>query len=111
MPVGTPVAGGTAVTIGAYDGVHRGHRAVIGRVQALADLKRALEDTPMQKPSFVYTTYIKTTPEQLWKALTEPAFTERYWNLTFDTDWNGPAAQALRQFATQLSTDLGWRQS
>jgi riboflavin kinase/FMN adenylyltransferase len=29
-------AGGTAVTIGAYDGVHRGHRAVIGRVKRLA---------------------------------------------------------------------------
>src|SRR5690349_10374484 len=41
------------------------------RVHALADLKRALEDTPMgDKPSFVYTTYIKTTPEQLWRALT-----------------------------------------
>ena len=58
-----------------------------GRVHALADLKKALEDTPVDKPSFVYTTYIKTTPEQLWKALTEPAFTERYWNITFDTDW------------------------
>jgi DNA-binding transcriptional ArsR family regulator/uncharacterized protein YndB with AHSA1/START domain len=58
-----------------------------GRVHALADLKKALEDTTVDKPSFVYTTYIKTTPEQLWKALTEPAFTERYWNITFDTDW------------------------
>ena len=29
------------------------------RVDALADLKRALEDTPMDKPSFVYTTYIQ----------------------------------------------------
>ena len=29
-------ARGTAVTIGAYDGVHRGHREVIGRVRALA---------------------------------------------------------------------------
>jgi uncharacterized protein YndB with AHSA1/START domain/DNA-binding transcriptional ArsR family regulator len=57
------------------------------RVLALADLKRALEDTPMQKPSFAYTTYIKTTPERLWQALTEPAFTERYWRTTFDTDW------------------------
>jgi riboflavin kinase/FMN adenylyltransferase len=28
---------GTAVTIGAYDGVHRGHRAVIGTVRRLAD--------------------------------------------------------------------------
>src|SRR4026208_1337409 len=32
-----------------------------GRVRALADLKRALEDTTMDKPSFVYTTYITTT--------------------------------------------------
>jgi DNA-binding transcriptional ArsR family regulator/uncharacterized protein YndB with AHSA1/START domain len=58
------------------------------RVEALADLKRALEEeTPMEKPSFAYTTYIKTTPERLWQALTEPAFTERYWNMTFETDW------------------------
>src|SRR5690242_19708842 len=64
------------------------------RVHALADLKRALEDTPMDKPSFVYTTYIRTTPERLWQALTEPAFTERYWSTTFDTDWQ--AASPMR---------------
>jgi uncharacterized protein YndB with AHSA1/START domain len=58
------------------------------RVNALADLKRALEDSDMNdKPSFVYTTYIRTTPERLWQALTDPAFTERYWGLTFQTDW------------------------
>src|SRR3954449_10006130 len=60
-----------------------------GRVEALADLKRALEDgAPVESPSFVYTTYIKTTPERRWQALTEPAFTRRYWfGLTFETDW------------------------
>jgi uncharacterized protein YndB with AHSA1/START domain/DNA-binding transcriptional ArsR family regulator len=57
------------------------------RVHALADLKRALEDAPMDRPSFVYTTYIRTTPERLWQALTEPAFTERYWSITFESDW------------------------
>jgi len=57
------------------------------RVDALADLKRALENPTMQKPSFVYTTYIQTTPERLWEALTTPAFTERYWNVSFETDW------------------------
>src|SRR6516164_9257675 len=36
------------------------------RVRALADLKRALED-PVDKPEFVYTTYIRTTPERLWQ--------------------------------------------
>jgi uncharacterized protein YndB with AHSA1/START domain/DNA-binding transcriptional ArsR family regulator len=58
-----------------------------GRVEALADLKRALEEAPMDRPSFVYTTYIRTTPEQLWQALTDPAFTRRYWNTAFETDW------------------------
>jgi DNA-binding transcriptional ArsR family regulator/uncharacterized protein YndB with AHSA1/START domain len=57
------------------------------RVHALADLKRALEDTPVDKPSFVYTTYIQTTPERLWQALTEPAFTDRYWSIRFDSDF------------------------
>jgi uncharacterized protein YndB with AHSA1/START domain/DNA-binding transcriptional ArsR family regulator len=64
------------------------------RVHALADLKRALEATPVDTPSFVYTTYIRTTPEQLWQALTQPAFTERYWNITFDTDWKSGSAMA-----------------
>jgi len=58
-----------------------------GRVRALADLKRALEETPVEKPQFVYTTYIRTTPERLWQALTEPSFTRRWWQTTFDTDW------------------------
>ncbi|MGW7478113.1 ArsR/SmtB family transcription factor [Nonomuraea muscovyensis] len=57
------------------------------RVRALADLKTALEETPMGEPSFVYTTYISTTPERLWQALTDPAFTRRYWGATFATDW------------------------
>src|SRR5881397_1369805 len=36
------------------------------RARALADLKRALEeDTTVDKPTFVYTTYIRTTPERL----------------------------------------------
>jgi uncharacterized protein YndB with AHSA1/START domain len=33
----------------------------------------------MSKPEFVYTTYIETTAEQLWHALTDGDFTERYW--------------------------------
>jgi uncharacterized protein YndB with AHSA1/START domain/DNA-binding transcriptional ArsR family regulator len=57
------------------------------RAAALADLKTALEQTSMTDSPFVYTTYINTSPERLWQALTDPAFTSRYWNLTFDTDW------------------------
>jgi uncharacterized protein YndB with AHSA1/START domain len=36
---------------------------------------------------FFYTTYVSTTPEKLWQALTDPAFTQLYWGTTFDTDW------------------------
>ncbi|MER5883977.1 metalloregulator ArsR/SmtB family transcription factor [Streptomyces sp. NPDC001941] len=57
------------------------------RVDALADLKRALEQPPMDSSTFVYTTYIRTTAEQLWRALTDPAFTRRYWGVEFGTDW------------------------
>lgn len=32
----------------------------------------------MTKPSFVYVTYIRTSPEELWRALTEGNFTRRY---------------------------------
>jgi uncharacterized protein YndB with AHSA1/START domain/DNA-binding transcriptional ArsR family regulator len=67
------------------------------RVRALADLKHALEDNTMDKPSFVYTTYIETTPERLWQALTDPAFTERYWGSTFDTDWKAGSTMTWHQ--------------
>ena len=33
----------------------------------------------MSKPEFVYTTYIETSVEKLWRALTDGDFTERYW--------------------------------
>ncbi|MFC7624680.1 ArsR/SmtB family transcription factor [Microlunatus sp. GCM10028923] len=56
------------------------------RAATLADLKTALEN-PMGNTEFVYTTYIKTSPERLWQALTEPAFTRRYWGTAFETDW------------------------
>ena len=57
------------------------------RVEALADLKKALEETEVEAPSFVYTTYIRTTPEQLWQGLTDPAFTRQYWQTELRTDW------------------------
>jgi uncharacterized protein YndB with AHSA1/START domain/DNA-binding transcriptional ArsR family regulator len=64
--------------------ISRYHRE---RVQALADLKTSLETAAMAEDEFAYTTYIRTTPERLWQALTDPAFTSRYWGVTFETDW------------------------
>ena len=67
------------------------------RVHALADLKTALESNPMSTDEFVYTTYIKTTPEKLWQALTDPVFTKRYWGATFDTDWQPSSKMTWHQ--------------
>jgi uncharacterized protein YndB with AHSA1/START domain len=33
----------------------------------------------MSKPKFVYVTYIRTTPEKLWAALTDPQTIRKYW--------------------------------
>jgi uncharacterized protein YndB with AHSA1/START domain len=33
----------------------------------------------MDRAVFIYVTYIATTPEKLWKALTDGEFTRRYW--------------------------------
>ncbi len=40
------------------------------------------------KPKFVYVTYIATTPEKLWEALTNGDFTEKYWfGSRVESDW------------------------
>ena len=42
----------------------------------------------MSKPQFVYTTYIQTTPEKLWEALTNGEFTRQYWGgYRIESDW------------------------
>jgi uncharacterized protein YndB with AHSA1/START domain len=41
----------------------------------------------LSKPEFVYVSYIKTTPEELYRALTERVFMERYWGVVVESDW------------------------
>jgi uncharacterized protein YndB with AHSA1/START domain len=42
----------------------------------------------MSKPEFVYVTYIETTPDKLWEALTSSEFSRQYWFGTeLRTDW------------------------
>lgn len=44
-----------------------------------------MSETP---PDFVYVTYIETTPEKLWDALTNPEFTRQYWfGCAVTSDW------------------------
>jgi uncharacterized protein YndB with AHSA1/START domain len=40
------------------------------------------------RSSFVYVIYIRTTPGELWAALTTPEFMKKYWfGMNFETDW------------------------
>ena len=50
----------------------------------------------MAKPKFVYVTYIKTTPEKLWRALIDPKFTVKYFFETrLESEWKTGAAWRL----------------
>lgn len=42
----------------------------------------------MAKSTFAYATYIRTTPDKLWSALTDPQSMRRYWfGMVFDCAW------------------------
>jgi uncharacterized protein YndB with AHSA1/START domain/DNA-binding transcriptional ArsR family regulator len=52
---------------------------------ALSDLKHRLEDRTMEK---VFEIYIKTTPERLWEAITNPELRAQYnFGATIESDW------------------------
>jgi uncharacterized protein YndB with AHSA1/START domain len=60
----------------------------------------------MRKPEFVYVTYIETTPEKLWEALTSSEFSKRYWfNTEVKSDWKVGSPFALVMNGT--TTDVG----
>jgi uncharacterized protein YndB with AHSA1/START domain len=51
----------------------------------LSGLKHRLEDTTMEK---VFEIYIKTTPERLWKAITDPDMRRKYnFGVGVESDW------------------------
>ena len=67
-------------------------------VSALADLKFDLEEgAPMDRPRHVFQVYIRTTPERLWQAITDPGFTERYFFQT-RVEANWASGERLRYF-------------
>lgn len=63
----------------------------------------------MEKSSFVYVTFIRTTPQKLWHALTSPDFMRRYFfgaAITPNPAWEKGASWRMR-FADGLITDQG----
>jgi uncharacterized protein YndB with AHSA1/START domain len=40
------------------------------------------------RSTYVYVSYIRTTPEKLWQALTDPEFTRQYWfGMRAESEW------------------------
>lgn len=57
------------------------------RLRALETLKRRTEEHMTDKPTFVYVTYIHSSPERVWEALTDPDMTADYWGHSNVSDW------------------------
>lgn len=52
----------------------------------------------MSKPEFVYVTFIKTTPEKLWHALTDREFSHQYWvNCYLTSDWKAGSRMTMER--------------
>jgi uncharacterized protein YndB with AHSA1/START domain len=63
----------------------------------------------MSKPEFVYVTYIETTPEKLFQALTDSEFSRRYWfGAEIRSDWKvgSPFALVMGGQVTDTGTVL-----
>jgi uncharacterized protein YndB with AHSA1/START domain len=51
----------------------------------------------MSKSTFVYVTFIRTTPERLWSALTTPDFIREYWfGMDCESGWTAGSPWKLR---------------
>jgi uncharacterized protein YndB with AHSA1/START domain len=59
------------------------------------------------KPKFVYVTYIRTTPEKLWAALTDPQTIRKYWfNITAECNFKPGSPWSLK-FEDGRTADTG----
>ena len=72
------------------------------RLRALSGIRHSAEEHAMTTPPpYVYVTYIKAGPEQVWHALTDADLTARYWGHRNESDWQvGSAWRHVRDDGT-----------
>jgi uncharacterized protein YndB with AHSA1/START domain len=57
----------------------------------------------MARSTFVYVTYIRTTPQKLWSALTDAAFMKQYWfGMHCESEWRTGSAWKLLSSAGEV---------
>src|SRR3954471_7142470 len=79
------------------------------RLRTLAAIKQSAEERDMtDKPHFVYVTYIQSTPERVWQALTDADLTAQYWGHRNESDWQpGSAWEHMRTDGSGISDVTG----
>ncbi|WP_307624008.1 metalloregulator ArsR/SmtB family transcription factor [Streptomyces sp. V3I7] len=78
------------------------------RLRALGAVKRRAEEAMTDKPSFVYVTYIASTPEKVWAALTDADLTAVYWGHGNVSDWKpGSRWEHVRTDGSGISDVVG----
>ena len=60
----------------------------------------------MDKPQFVYVTYISTSPEELWNALIDSKMTMSYWQHENVSDWKPGSRWEHRRSDKERTLDL-----
>ena len=56
-------------------------------LRVLSEVKKRAESDMSDRPAYVYVTYIESTPEKVWHALTDPELTGEYWGHRNVSDW------------------------
>ncbi len=68
------------------------------RLRTLSTIKRRAEEEPMaERPTFVYVTYIESSPERVWEALTDADLTAEYWGHSNVSDWQAGSSWEHRR--------------
>jgi len=61
----------------------------------------------MDKPKFVYVSYIQSTPEKVWNALIDPEVTRKYWgNHHNASDWKVGSRWEHRDYDDATLVDI-----
>ena len=81
----------------------------VPRLRALSAVRHSAEEQHMTTPpTYVYVTYIRATPEQVWEALTDADLTAAYWGHRNVSDWQeGSTWQHVRTDGSGIADVTG----
>jgi uncharacterized protein YndB with AHSA1/START domain/DNA-binding transcriptional ArsR family regulator len=69
------------------DQFERPRLRALSAIKQRAEVDSAEEDSMADRPSYVYVTYIESTAERVWAALTDAELTAQYWGHSNVSDW------------------------